>query len=108
MAESYRGHFAGFAHPSFDKVEADIRSQAEQKMANLVADSCAAGLTCTGKVLTGDVVDGIIEYALDEKADLMVIGTHGTKGLEKILLGSVAERLVKKAHCPVLSFNPLK
>jgi nucleotide-binding universal stress UspA family protein len=39
---------------------------------------------------------------------MIIIGTHGSKGIEKLLLGSVAERVVKNAHCPTLVMNPFK
>jgi nucleotide-binding universal stress UspA family protein len=54
----------------------------------------------------GDVVEGIIEAAKKEGADLIVIGTHGRKGLDKILFGSVAEGVIKNSPIPVLSLNP--
>ena len=41
-------------------------------------------------------------------ADLIVLGTHGSRGIEKILLGSVAERVLKRAACPVLVVNPYR
>ena len=41
-----------------------------------------------------------------ERADMIIIGTHGVQGIEKILIGSTADRVVKKAQCPVLVFNP--
>jgi hypothetical protein len=63
---------------------------------------------CTGEVITGDPVDEILECGRDKDADLIIISTHGLKGLEKILLGSVAGRVVKRAHCPVLTMNPFK
>ncbi len=63
---------------------------------------------CTGKIVSGVIVDEITSYAKSVEADLIIIGTHGTKGLEKLLLGSVAERVVKNAHCPTLVMNPYK
>ena len=54
----------------------------------------------------GDVVEGIIEAAKKEGADLIVIGTHGRKGLDKILFGSVAEGVIKNSPIPVLSLDP--
>ena len=58
--------------------------------------------------VVGDPVDEIVQIAGAKKSDLIIIGTHGTKGLEKILLGSVAERVLKRADCPVLIMNPFK
>lgn len=62
----------------------------------------------TAEVRTGEIVDEIIQFAEEKKAKLVIIGTHGSKGLEKLLLGSVAERVVKSSHCPTLVMNPYK
>jgi nucleotide-binding universal stress UspA family protein len=50
----------------------------------------------------GDPGHVIAEYAKKEKADLIVIPSHGRTGLKRLLIGSVAERVVRLAHCPVL------
>jgi nucleotide-binding universal stress UspA family protein len=81
---------------------------AEERMRNLVDDCNARGRVCTGLVVGGEPVEKIVELAAAAGADLIVISTHGAKGLEKILLGSVAERVLKRAHCPVLIMNPFK
>ena len=59
-------------------------------------------------VLHGIIVDEIVNFAQNKETDIIIIGTHGTKGIEKLLLGSVAERVVKSAHCPTLVMNPFK
>ncbi len=59
-------------------------------------------------IVKGDVVEKIIETARDYKADLIIIGTHGRKGIDKILFGSVAERVIKNSPIPVLTINPYK
>jgi nucleotide-binding universal stress UspA family protein len=48
----------------------------------------------------------IIEYAKETEADIIVLGTHGRSALMQMLLGSVAERVVRKAPCPVLTVRP--
>lgn len=48
----------------------------------------------------------IVRYAKEQNADLIVLGTHGRSGLAHALLGSVAERVVRKAPCPVLTVRP--
>ncbi|CAG36069.1 hypothetical protein DP1340 [Desulfotalea psychrophila LSv54] len=60
------------------------------------------------KVLTGDVAERIIEYAAGADAGMIIMGTHGYKGLEKIMFGSVAGKVVRAAGCPVLTINPYK
>lgn len=63
---------------------------------------------CSTEIIVGDVVDEILDFTEKNNAELIIIGTHGSRGLEKLLLGSVAERVVKRAHCPTLVMNPYK
>jgi nucleotide-binding universal stress UspA family protein len=56
----------------------------------------------------GDVVETILRVAQDKGADLIVIGTHGRKGLDRILFGSVAEGVVKNSPIPVVTINPYR
>lgn len=53
-------------------------------------------------VLLGEPAHGIADYAQDKKAELIVIPSHGRTGITRLLIGSVAERVVRLAHCPVL------
>ncbi len=93
-----------FAQDYQDKVSA----AAQDKMADLVQKSQKNCPGSAGQVLYGDPVDHIIEFSRTKNANLIIIGTHGAKGLEKIILGRVAERVLKGAHCPVLIMNPFK
>ncbi|MFN3567403.1 MAG: universal stress protein [Caldimicrobium sp.] len=56
----------------------------------------------------GDVVETILKVAKEKGADLIVMGTHGRKGLDKILFGSVAEGVVKNSPIPVVTINPYR
>lgn len=58
------------------------------------------------EVRVGAAFMEIIDYARDNEIDLIVIGTHGRSGLMHVLMGSVAERIVRKAPCPVLTVKP--
>jgi nucleotide-binding universal stress UspA family protein len=53
-------------------------------------------------VLLGEPAHGIANYAQEKHAELIVIPSHGRTGLTRLLIGSVAERVVRLAHCPVL------
>jgi nucleotide-binding universal stress UspA family protein len=53
-------------------------------------------------LLEGDPADAIIGLAADSRIDIIVMGTHGRTGLDRILMGSVAERVLRGAHCSVL------
>jgi len=56
----------------------------------------------------GDVVETILRVTQEKGADFIVIGTHGRKGLDKILFGSVAEGVVKNSPIPVVTINPYR
>lgn len=61
----------------------------------------------TAAVLKSDeVADTILTYARDSKVDLIVLGTHGRSNLAHVWRPSVAERVVREAHCPVLTARP--
>lgn len=57
-------------------------------------------------VCVGQPFVEIIRYAREQECDLIVIGSHGRTGLSHVLMGSVAERVVRKAGCPVLTVRP--
>jgi nucleotide-binding universal stress UspA family protein len=58
---------------------------------------------CEHKLLVGDPASAIVSAAESEGADLIVMGTHGRTGLTRLLMGSVAEAVVRRAPCPVLT-----
>lgn len=65
-----------------------------------------------GSEITTDLIEGktpamrIVEYANSKKTDLIVINTHGRKGIKKIMMGSVTEKVVQESPCPVLALKP--
>lgn len=100
--------FTGYElpHPAVFGMIKDLKKESEKKMANLVKEHEQRENSVSGNVIVGDAADEIINYAKLQQADMIIIGTHGTKGLERVLMGSTADRVVKKAPCPVLVFNP--
>jgi len=60
-----------------------------------------AGFKARGEVETGDIRGKILDTAADLGADLIVLGSHGRKGVQRFLLGSVAENVARHAHCSV-------
>lgn len=108
VAEINQGHDMLLGSSMFGDIKAKIIAAAEERMQNLLEDHGDRLKDLGGKVVQGDTAEAIIDYAETEKADLIIIGTHGTKGLEKFLLGSVAERVIRKAPCPTLIYNPYK
>jgi nucleotide-binding universal stress UspA family protein len=62
-----------------------------------------SGQKCEAKILVSvNVADEIVRYAEDEGFDYIVVGTRGLSGLKRMLLGSVADKIVRHAHCPVI------
>jgi len=59
-------------------------------------------------VVIGDPSEDILKFVENEGIDVIVMGTHGRKGLERTVFGSVAEKVVRGALCPVLTINPHK
>jgi nucleotide-binding universal stress UspA family protein len=57
------------------------------------------------RLVTGDPADAVVRLAEDDDVDLIVLGSHGRTGLTRLLMGSVAEAIVRKAHCPVLVYK---
>ncbi len=105
--------YSGFFVPqmSLPSLEGELVDSAEAKMASFCGEMVkyceAAGVKeLTYKVFMGDVPEKIVEYGAEIKADLIIMGTHGYKGLEKIMFGSVADKVVRSASCPVLTINP--
>jgi nucleotide-binding universal stress UspA family protein len=62
-----------------------------------------AGLTCHTKTVPGNAAAEIVRHARDIGADMIVVGTHGRRGLAHVVLGSVAEKVVHRSTCPVLT-----
>lgn len=61
-----------------------------------------------GKVVIGNPEEEIVKFADEQGINLIVMGTHGRKGLDRIVMGSVADHVVKSASMPVLTVNPFK
>lgn len=92
-------------HPSINKFEAEIVKGAKKKL-NQFAEKHFQNASPKTQVVLGDAAEEILNYVESEGIDLIIMGTHGRKGLEKIVFGSVAERVVQKSPVPVLTVNP--
>jgi nucleotide-binding universal stress UspA family protein len=72
-------------------------------MKGFIETESAPGVPMEPLIREGDPVSEILSQATDMKADLLVMGTHGRSGFERLLLGSVTEKILRKASCPVLT-----
>jgi nucleotide-binding universal stress UspA family protein len=82
------------------------RNELAQRLEDFVAPARTAGVTIETGLRDGDPVREILREAEDGAANLVVIGTHGRSGFERLVLGSVAEKILRKAKCPVLTIPP--
>lgn len=82
--------------PSTDEVQEKLRKLEEQ----------AHRVRVESQVMEGDPVDMILRAAEETHSDVIVMGTHGRTGLGRLLMGSVAEAVIRKVPCPVLSVKP--
>jgi nucleotide-binding universal stress UspA family protein len=85
----------------------DIVSQrATEDLERILVELQDEGISAEFAAHRGSPERTIVDVAARKGADLIVMGTHGRTGLAHVLLGSVAERVVRAAHCPVISVKP--
>jgi len=85
-------------------VQADLEDAARKQLDEMLMDSDGSGPPTRRELVTAvSPAAAILEYAREEGIDLIVIGTHGRGALAHLLMGSVAERVVRLAPCPVLT-----
>ena len=89
-------------------VDVDMNARAKEELEQL-AKREITGLEVVSIIKTGKPFVEIVETALEEDIDLIIIATHGHTGIEHVLFGSTAEKVVRKAPCPVLTIRePVK
>ncbi len=88
--------------------EKEVVQSAERELERFEGKYFAAYPKRKRAVVQGDPVEAIIAYLEAELIDLVVMGTHGRKGLDKILFGSTADRMVRTSSVPVLTINPYR
>ena len=88
------------------KYVSDSKAAAEKSMTSVLDPKWAAGRTVVKAMVEGSPKVEIIAYARKHNIDLIVLATHGRSGLAHVLMGSVAESVVRTAPCPVLTVRP--
>ncbi|MFQ5418020.1 MAG: universal stress protein [Myxococcota bacterium] len=84
---------------------ANVKAEAGESLGRCAEDLRSRGIEVESVVTEGYAATAIIDEIDKQNADLVVIGTHGRSGLKHLLLGSIAERVVQKAPCPVLTVH---
>jgi nucleotide-binding universal stress UspA family protein len=90
-----------FYSPSESGALKERLERAGEALAKLAADNLSKSLSYTTSVRSGRVASEILDHVKEKDVDLLVIGTHGLSGLERVLVGSTAEQVIREAGCPV-------
>jgi nucleotide-binding universal stress UspA family protein len=97
---------AGALGDAIDIVQPMPREQVLDELRKTLAASKIAADAATLAAVAGEPVATIVDQALSIPADLLVMGTHGRSGFDRLLLGSVTEKVLHKAPCPILTVPP--
>jgi nucleotide-binding universal stress UspA family protein len=96
----------GYLSPKmYEDLRASAIAWSQKQLHKLIAKAKQARIRAKGFILEGAAPDEIIRFARSKRADVVVMGTHGRSGFKKLLLGSVAGRVVAGATCPVMTVH---
>jgi nucleotide-binding universal stress UspA family protein len=96
----------GIGYVGVHGVEDDLKGAAEAKLNTVPDPQWQEKLSITRQVQMGTPFVETIRYAKEQDVDLIVLGTHGRGAIAHMLMGSTAEKVVRKAPCPVLTVKP--
>lgn len=88
---------------SVNEFYGELREHAEEQLREFAKVHNKGGVHTTVVVEEGVVTESILDFAQENAVDMIVMGTHGRRGLQRLTLGSVTERVLRKAACPVLA-----
>jgi nucleotide-binding universal stress UspA family protein len=91
-----------FGQVGFPNVEEELRTRGHHELQQLITRMIGGRVKARATVRTGKAFFEIDQYAQDEAIDLIIIATHGHTGIEHVLFGSTAEKVIRHAPCPVL------
>jgi nucleotide-binding universal stress UspA family protein len=94
------------APPSIEAFERELKEGATRKMGEFIETHFRELPQVHSAVIFGDPADAIVQFIQDQDIRMVIMGTHGRKGLDRVLFGSVAEWVIKTAGVPVLVINP--
>lgn len=95
-------------HPSMDTFQKEALEGAEKALGRVCEEQLQSCPNFQRKVVSGDPAAEILKTIESEDIDLVIMGTHGSKGLEHVIFGSVADNVVKKSPVPVMTINPYR
>jgi universal stress protein A len=86
-------------------VQSEMETAAQQTLDDTLASQIPAGVRVQSSLLEGDPAEQILRFAKEQAVDLIVISTHGHSALERLMFGSVAQKVLRSAPCAVLSIR---
>jgi len=86
----------------YEAVKDELHEQCEHVVETALAVARARGVAAEERIVDGNADDALIAGAHEDRADLIVVGSHGRRGVSRFVLGSVAESVVRRAPMPVL------
>jgi nucleotide-binding universal stress UspA family protein len=101
-------HYSTFyvPHGNIDTFQQEALDAARKRMAGAAQELAHEFPQMETRVEVGKAADKILEVAHKEKIDLIIMGAHGRKGVERAIFGSVADKVVQGAPCPVMTIHP--
>jgi nucleotide-binding universal stress UspA family protein len=87
------------------QIMGQMTENAHKAMQDLIKNHVEGRIPSEHRVVIGDPAENIVELAENEKADMIVMSTHGRSGIKGLFFGSVAEKVVRSAACPVLTMR---
>lgn len=97
-----------FSDFDVDSYQEELEESAKRKLGDVVKERLPKGLSVNQITLIGTAADQIVELSDNENIDLIVIATHGQTGWRHFVFGSVTEKVVRLAKCPVLTIHAPK
>jgi nucleotide-binding universal stress UspA family protein len=86
-----------------ERLNREMKLESQRRLTELTARAKTSGIRAASVMVEGEPARQIVRVARSKRADLIVVGTHGRTGLDKFFLGSVAQRVVTTAPCPVMT-----
>jgi nucleotide-binding universal stress UspA family protein len=102
----YRAYVPNVPHNALNIFQKEAFQIAQKAMHRVCEEQLQGCPNFQRRIMSGDPVTEILRIINDEDIDLVIMGTHGRKGLEHMVFGSVAEKVLKKSPVPVLIMNP--
>ena len=96
----------GFGQVVLPGVEDELREKGAEELRTLIQKEIRRRVSASSAVRTGNPHQEILREAEEQRVDMIVVATHGHSGVEHMLFGSTADRIVRNAKCPVLTVRP--